>query len=243
MRSIKFAIAITVGCATFELFAQSNSEMLMKVRAAYPATQIQEVLNTPITGIYEIRMGNNVAFTDSSARYLIFGAMFDAVKQEVLTVSNASRNDTSASTQMAFPHESLGNALRTVNGNGSRVLAVFSDPQCGYCRMLEGELAKLNDVTIYTFMYASLGEASKRTAANIWCAENRNASWARAIGTGHTKPSKSCDHPIEKNLALGAKLGVRGTPTLLAINGNSVAGYRTANEIESWLAEVYSTKK
>jgi thiol:disulfide interchange protein DsbC len=241
MKSIKAGFNICAALFAGAVLAQSNPTMLAKVREAYPSTQIQDVLDTPIQGIFEVRMGTNVAFTDTSARYLIFGAMFDAVKREVLTMTQPAQDGANLTTPIGFPHEHLTNALRTVKGNGSRVFAVFSDPKCGYCRMLEKELAKLNNVTIYTFIYASLGESSMKTGVDIWCSDNKLASWAQAVNTGKTKTTKSCENPIEKNLRLGASLRVAGTPTLIAQNGSMVAGYRTAAQIDTWLTEQRST--
>jgi thiol:disulfide interchange protein DsbC len=219
---------------------QTNTPMLAKVRSMYPATQVQDVVNTPLQGVYEIRMGRNVAFTDSSARYLIFGAMFDSATQEVLTKSNTESASHAENAPLAFPREHLQYALRTVRGNGSRVMAVFSDPRCGYCRQLESELAQLNDVTIYTFMYAALGEASQQIAADVWCSEKPLASWSSAIQTGKVKSSKPCDHPTQHSLALGARLGVQGTPTMIALSGATLAGYRSAREIDAWLGSASS---
>jgi thiol:disulfide interchange protein DsbC len=241
MKSISKAI-VTLGLMFAGVASsQTNPQMLAKVRSMYPATQVQDVVSTPIAGVFAIRMGRNVAFTDRHARYLIFGAMFDSLTQEVLTQSSGDGAASDERKQMVFPRESLQDAMRTVRGNGSRVMAVFSDPRCGYCRMLEQELAKLNDVTIYTFMYATLGDESKQIATDVWCSEHPLASWTGAIQTGKTKSSKSCDHPTQRNIALGARLGVQGTPTLIAMSGASIAGYRNAGEIDVWLAQVNST--
>jgi thiol:disulfide interchange protein DsbC len=240
MKSISQATAVLALALAGTVSSQTNTQMLAKVRSMYPATQVQDVVSTPIQGVFEIRMGRNVAFTDSNARYLIFGAMFDPVTQEVLTQSNNGGDTHVENARMTFPSEHLQQALRTVKGNGARVIAVFSDPRCGYCRMLENELAKLNDVTIYTFIYAALGDESKRLAADVWCSEDRLASWSSAIQTGKAKSSKACDHPTQNNMALGTRLGVQGTPTLIAMNGASIAGYRSASEIDRWLGQVGS---
>lgn len=208
----------------------------------YPGTQVREVVSTPMQGVFEIRMGRNVAFTDKDARYLIFGAMFDSVTQEVLTKRQDLGGSQGDGAAMMFPQEHITQALKTVRGKGSRVIAVFSDPRCGYCRMLENELAKLDNVTVYTFMYAALGEESKRLSAEVWCSENRIQSWSRAIQSGNLSTSKPCDHPTERNIELGQRLGIQGTPTIIAQNGASITGYRTASQIEQWLSEVTDSR-
>ena len=134
----------------------------------------------------------------------------------------------------------LSDAIKTVRGAGQRRLAVFSDPNCPYCKQLEAELASLDNITIYTFLLPFLGE-TKPTA--IWCAADRAAAWRRLMLDGDDSllnTGAACDHPIGRNLALAGQLGVQGTPTLIWADGTRSEGYVGRTVIESRLAATTS---
>lgn len=137
----------------------------------------------------------------------------------------------------------LADAIKTVRGNGERLLAVFSDPACPHCKRLEPELDKLDNVTIYTFLVPFQGAA---LPAAIWCAADRQKAWHRAMVQGDqsllaaSSSSAPCAHPLERNLALAQRLKVRGTPTIFYADGRRTAGYAAAADIEARLALVHA---
>ena len=125
----------------------ADSAMLATLTRLYPATTFKEVNTTTVPGVFEVVMGQNIAYTDRTGRYFFFGRLFDMQTQSDLTAAKAeqaSRLDVGA-----LPIE---DAIKTVKGSGARKLYVFSDPDCPYCQQLERNLAGINDVTIYTFM-------------------------------------------------------------------------------------------
>lgn len=128
----------------------------------------------------------------------------------------------------------LGDALRTVKGDGSRVVVVFADPYCPYCKDLERTLEATDDVTVYTFLYPILTPDSKTMSAKVWCAGDRSAAWSRWMLDGvepATAPS-SCDaSALERNFALGRKLRVLGTPTLMFADGKRMNRVPSAPEL------------
>jgi len=133
----------------------------------------------------------------------------------------------------------LNNALKTVKGKGERKLVVFSDVDCPYCRKFEAELAKVDNITVYTFLYPIEGLHPKAVQASkqIWCAPDRNKAWDDYITRG-TVPSNDgkCANPVEATIALGNKLKVTGTPTLIFANGQRVPGMVPAAQLERLLA-------
>jgi thiol:disulfide interchange protein DsbC len=137
-----------------------------------------------------------------------------------------------------FAELPLKDAIRTVRGDGSRILAVFSDPDCPYCKTLEQELIKMDNVTIYTFLFPLDGlhpDASKK-AKLIWCSTDKSAAWRDYML--HDKPpatGKNCDSPIDRNVQLGQKLNFNGTPTLVAPDGRVLPGAAPVEKIEKWL--------
>jgi thiol:disulfide interchange protein DsbC len=134
-----------------------------------------------------------------------------------------------------YPKGLLGNAIKTVKGDGSRQLAVFADPNCGYCKKLEQELTKVDNVTIYTFLYPVLGEDSKTLAIATWCAADRSKAWSDWMLNQKRPALVSCVTPINDNTVLGSRLGVTGTPTLIAADGRILPGAAPADKINEWL--------
>lgn len=234
-KSFVIGVAVAAICATTAYAADSEEIALERtLRGLYPSTQITGVRKAGIGGLFEVVMGKNIGYTNSDGRFFIFGHIFDMKTQQDLT---AQRLDELNVVNLAeLP---LKDAIRTVRGDGSRILAVFSDPDCPYCKKLEQELLKLDNVTIYTFLFPLDGlhpDASKK-AKSIWCSPDKSAAWRDYML--HDKPpvtGKSCDSPIDRNVRLGQKLNFNGTPTLVASDGRVLPGAAPIEQIEKWLA-------
>lgn len=215
-------------------FAQDEApaSVVEKFKTMYPKTTFKEIRKSQVSGLYEVVMGENIAYTDESGRYFIFGHLFDMQQQVDLTAQR--KLD---SKKAEFPAQQLGQAIKTVKGDGSRILAVFSDPDCPYCKQLEGELARLDNVTIYTFLYPleSLHPDAKTKAVSVWCAPNKAKAWSELMLAGKKPKLVACNNPVNDNLVLGSKLGVVGTPTLIAADGRVLPGSAPAEKIDQWL--------
>lgn len=210
-----------------------------RLRGMYPKTTFTEVRASGVAGLYEVVMGNNVAYTDDTGRYFVFGHLFDMQTQVDLTAQRlpaAKQIEAKpAAAKVEFPIKDLANAIKTVKGNGSRKLAVFSDPACSYCKRLETELAKLDNVTIYTFLFPILGPESKTLSVATWCAPDPSAAWSALMIQDKRPRVVSCTTPIDENLVLGSRLGINGTPTLIAADGRFMPGAASAERIDQWL--------
>jgi thiol:disulfide interchange protein DsbC len=206
--------------------APDELALLERLKRLYPATQWTTVTRTPISGVYEVVMGPNLAYVGSDARHFLFGHLFDMRTQTDLTavrLAGVGRGAAAGAEDLRpvdFDALPLADAIRTVRGSGARVLAVFSDPNCPYCRILDRELARLDDVTLYTFLLPWVGP--DRTAAQ--------AAWAQAV------PARAQDTAVlDRNLSLAARVGLRGTPLLIAADGRTREGTATAAELDAWL--------
>ena len=236
MKFKRFVMGLAVSAiyATTAYAADGDEVTLEKsLRGLYPSTQIAGVYKTEIGGLYEVDMGKNIGYTNSEGRYFVFGHIFDMKTQQDLTAQRLDKLNV-----VNFAELPLADAIKTVRGDGSRTMAVFSDPDCPYCRKLEQELVKLDNVTIYTFLFPLDGlhpEASKK-AKLIWCATDKSAAW-RDYMLHNKAPSadKSCDSPIDRNVLLGQKLSFNGTPTLIASDGRVLPGAAPIERIEEWL--------
>ncbi len=227
-----------------QIYAQSNGDeqkvdqsKLNELKALYPNTIINSVRPSNIKGVYEVVMGRNIAYTDGSGRYFLFGHLFDMQKQIDLTADRYTQTEQTEKGQREFPKADLNNAIKRVKGNGQRVLALFSDPDCPYCKKIESELDRLDNITLYTFLYPleSLHPQAKQKAISVWCASDKLSAWQAWITTDKLPPEKDCQHPLEANLALGKKLNISGTPTLIAEDGRVLVGASSAEKIEAWL--------
>jgi len=238
---IKHALTvIALAAATLTVHAQpaqapeadAAPQIAEKFRAMYPNTRFTSVVKAKVTGLYEVQMGDNVAYADDSGRYFIFGHLFDMKEQVDLTAQRAAPVK-----KVEFPSQFLSNAIKTVKGDGSRVVAIFSDPDCPYCKKLEGELARMDNVTIYTFLFPleSLHPEAKTKSIAIWCSPNQEQAWTQAVLTGFVSKLKACNNPVNDNLVLGARLGVTGTPTLIAADGRILPGAVPAEKLDQWL--------
>ena len=215
--------------------AQSPApDVLLTLQKAYPKTQFRSVTTTTVPGVYEVVMGKTVAYVEGTGRYFFFGNLFDMTAQQDLTAPKIAQ--LSAVNTKTLP---LADAIKMVKGQGRRTLYVFSDPDCPFCKELERTLAKLDDVTIYTFAFplASLHPDATRTAEQIWCAPDRAKAWEAALLRNElpSAPGK-CDNPIARNLALGQALDINGTPTLISQDGRKQAGALGEATLNAFLA-------
>ncbi len=196
--------------------------------------KIDEVNKTPLPGLYEVRIGDNLLYVDEQANYVIQGGgLFDTRTGVNLTEDRLSR-----ALAIDFSSLPLKDAMVWQLGNGSRKVAVFVDPFCGPCRFLEVELQKLNDVTVYVFLYPSLGPASVKKSKEIWCARDNARVWLKWM-LGREQPPlsfMSCDTTaLERNEEFGRRQRITGTPTLIFQDGYRVPGATTADRIERQL--------
>jgi thiol:disulfide interchange protein DsbC len=202
------------------------------LKKLYPATNFKEIRSTPIAGMYEAVMGQNIAYVDETGRYFVFGHLFDMKEQRDL-----SEERLTTARQIEFNALPLNDAIVTVKGDGKRRLAVFEDPDCPFCKQLEATLAELSDVTIYTFLFPleSLHPDARRKALGVWCSKDRARAWDDLMHRA-TVPSATCeDTPIERNLRLAGELGITGTPTIIFENGALVAGALKPDQLNRML--------
>jgi thiol:disulfide interchange protein DsbC len=179
-----------------------------------------EVRATPVSGIFEVRVGMELFYTDASGRYaFVENHLVDLALRQDLTQE---RLDQIAS--INFKELPLDLAMKKVQGNGKRTVAVFEDPHCPICKSFHQFLRQLPDVTIYTFAYPVISAESDAAAKAAWCAGDRQAAWENLVVNGTVPVSKPCTTPISEIVALGQRLGVRGTPTVFFGSGRRVHG-------------------
>jgi thiol:disulfide interchange protein DsbC len=192
------------------------------IEARFGGIKVDGVTRTPYSGLYEIQVGESLFYTDEKVSFVMKGDLIDTRTQKNLTEERQQKLST-----IRFEDLPLDLAIKQVRGTGKRVVAIFSDPFCPYCKNLDRALLREDDITIYTFLYPILRAESPDKARTIWCAPDRAKAYYDFMLNGkEPAPTASCSAPVEKWLALGQKIGVRATPTSFATNGQRILGAR-----------------
>ncbi len=238
---LRGALAFTAGVLLSTASLADEAKIRKNLPERFPKfPAIDEVSKTPIPGIYEVRLGNDVLYTDEEANHLIEGQLIDTQSRTNLTEERVK-----TLSAIDFAKLPLNDAVVWKTGTGARKMAVFSDPNCGYCKRLEVDFQKLKNVTIYTFLIPVLGEDSSAKARNIWCAKDKTNVWLDWMLRNKTPAAvqKDCDSTaIERNSALARKYKVRGTPAIVFTDNTRVPGAIDFDEIEERLSAAAKTK-
>ena len=195
--------------------------------------KIDEVVKTPIPGLFEVRLGTDIVYSDETGNHLIQGQIIDTRSKVDLTQARIDKL-----TAIDFASLPMKDAFVIRQGSGSRKLVVFADPNCGYCKRLEKDMLAVKDVTIYTFLFPILGPDSTAKSRDIWCAKDPGKVWRSWMidGQAPAKAAAGCDSAaMERNVELGRKYKVQGTPALVFEDGSRAPGAVPAAVIEQRL--------
>jgi thiol:disulfide interchange protein DsbC len=233
--AVLLATALVAACAGAEAPVEANIKKIVEPKLA-PGVKIDSVKATPYGGLYEIRAAGDIFYTDKNGEYLIMGHVFSTKTAQDLTKERIDEIN-----KIKFSDLPLESALKLVKGDGKRVIAVFEDPNCGYCkRFRQTTLKELDNVTVYTFMYNILSEDSFAKSKNIWCAPDRNKAWDDWMINGKAAPAAaaSCATPNDKILALGQKLRIQGTPAIFFADGSRIPGAADTKTLEAKFSSI-----
>jgi len=214
---------------------EANIKKLIEQRLGANA-HVESVKETPYSGLYELRVDGEILYTDKAAQYLINGHIFNTANMQDLT-----KNRLDEINRIKFSDLPLDSAVKMVKGDGKRVIAIFEDPNCGFCKRFRRDTLKdADNITVYTFMYNILAEDSATKSKNIWCAADRNRAWDDWMVRGKAAPTAAanCSTPNDKVLELGQRLRISGTPSIFFADGSRVAGAIDIKTLEAKLATV-----
>lgn len=241
MKPILISLLLASGSAWAE--KASVESVMQNLKQRYPQTTFRSVSETQLPGVYEVAMGKNVAYVEESGRYFIFGHLFDMETQKDLTAEKFPDQGQGQGQEEGMPKIDvsklpLADAIKKVKGKGERVLYVFSDPDCPYCKQLENNLVSVDNVTIYTFMFPiqSLHPQAKEKTIGVWCAKDKAKAWDD-LTRKNIVPSGTCDNPVERNIALAESLSIQGTPTIILADGTLIPGSVQAARLNELLTQ------
>ncbi len=234
MFKLKLMRAALLSAAVLSSAAASADEAAIRKNLAErlpTMPKIDEVTKTAIPGLFEVRLGTELIYSDETGNHIIQGSIIETKTRTDLTQARIDKL-----TQIDFASLPLKDAILIKQGTGARKLVVFSDPNCGYCKRIERDLLELKDVSIYTFLYPILGPDSTVKSKDIWCAKDKAKVWRNWMLDGGAPMSAAagCDvAALERNLKLGQKYKVQGTPAVVFEDGSRTPGALPAAQIEA----------
>ena len=215
--------------------AGANEAFIRKAfQAKFPDMKIESITRMPFQGVYEVIFDGQIVYTDEKFTYLMNGNLFDLRDAKERNLTSERRGQIAAGALV----KAQGNAIKRVKGSGKRVIYTFEDPNCGYCKELQKEINKMNDITVYTFLLPILSPDSVEKSKAVWCAKDRVKTWDDLMNKASLPANAvtNCTTPLEENQALAQRFGVRGTPAIYLTNGQQVGGFLPADKLEQALA-------
>ena len=228
LRKLAAMLLVIAGFATGVAHG-SEAAIRKVVQARFPDLAVESIAKTPFDGLYEVVLGGRILYTDEKVSYIFIGSLLDTRGTGERDLTRERGAQLAAQTL----RKATDQAIKRVRGNGKRVIYTFEDPNCGYCKQLQKELTKVNDVTVYTFLMPILSQDSVEKSRAIWCAKDRGKAWDDVMLRGATPPGEAkCETPLEKNLALAQRFRINGTPAIFLADGRMLGGYVPADELE-----------
>lgn len=230
------AIAV---CFALPAAAQDSTEAIKaELKKRIPEIAVDSARKIPFGGLYEVVVGGEIFYTDEKASFLVLGNIVNLATKENITELRMRQIN-----RVNFSELPFDSAVKIVRGNGSRKVAIFEDPNCGYCKKFERDLAGVTDITVYVFLYPILSEGSMAKSKAVWCAPDRGKAWMDTMVRDLVVPAGTCSAaPIEKVLAYGQSKRITGTPTIFFENGDRVPGVMSMADFEKKLGTAKAPK-
>ena len=214
-------------------FAQDSDKLRANLKKALPPeAKIESVRKTTYGGLYEVVVNGEIVYADEAGSFIVMGQLVDMKTKE--NVTEARMRQVS---RVNFAELPLDSAFKIVRGNGSRKVAMFADPNCGYCKRFERDLLAVDNITVYVFLYPILAPDSVEKSKVVWCSADRGKTWLDYMVRDVPLPTKTeCTTPVEKNLAFGRDKKITGTPTMIFEDGERIPGAMQVADFEKRLA-------
>lgn len=242
---------IALGCIVMSSMAitgaYANSEKLRAaIKEKFPNANVQSVTEMPGLGLYELVIDGSIYYSDADFKHLIDGSIIEVKSMRNVTAQRKQEIEAAELKKLAMPFDDLplASAFKKVYGDGSRRMAYFADPNCGYCKRFDQEtLPKLKDTTVYVFLYPIITAQSVPTSKSIWCSADREKAWDDyVIRSVAPKAEPDCENPVDDILAFGYGKRIRGTPTLFFSDGSRVSGALSLEQLEQRLDKAEKNK-
>ena len=226
------AAALVATVVAFAAQAQEPEAIKAALKKKFPDAPVDAVRKIPYGNLFEVTGGGELFYTDDKTSFLLVGSLIDTRTKENVTEQRMRQVNA-----VKFETLPLESAIKIVRGNGSRKVAIFEDPNCGYCKKFERDLTGVNDLTVYVFLYPILAQDSIDKSRAVWCAADRTQAWLDLMLKDAAPADGRCDTPIEKLLAFGRDRRITGTPTMFFEDGERLPGAMPVAAFEKRLSE------
>ncbi|WP_386067746.1 DsbC family protein [Tahibacter sp. UC22_41] len=240
----KLTLALALAAATFTAIAADEAKdtkvVTDAILALVPQAKIDSVAKSSLPGFYEVVTGGQVVYVSGDGKYLLQGSLFDMSTRKDLTEARLGGirkelvDKVPKSKRIIFAPK-----------DPKYTVTVFTDIDCGYCRKLHHDIAKYNEqgiaVEYLWFPRSGPGTPSFEKAVSVWCSADRNKAFTEAK-SGTDPKTATCDNPIAEEFELGRRVGVNGTPTVIAPDGTQIGGYLAPDAMRQRLDSLVSTK-
>jgi len=241
LRKLFFAAALAALLVPPMARAQDATEQVKAdFKKKFPEVTVDSVRKVPYGNLYEVTAQGEILYTDEKTSFLFLGSIVDTKTRDNITEARTKQINA-----VKFDSLPLDSAIKISRGNGLRRVAIFEDPNCGYCRRFEQDLLAISDITVYVFLYPILSPDSATKSKAVWCAPDRGQAWLDLMLKGKQPPpaDAKCDTAaVDKTLAFGRSKRVNGTPTIFFEDGDRVGGAMTREAFDKKLAGVKPEK-
>ena len=214
--------------------ADATEQVKAQVKKQFPDMTVESVRKVPYGELYELNTGSEIVYTDEKVSYFLIGSLVDTKSRQ-----NVTEVRTKQINLVKFENLPLEHAIKIQRGDGSRKVAIFEDPNCGYCKRFERDLAGVSDITVYVFLYPILSDSSVTKSKAIWCSADRGKAWMDTmVRDVPVAGDGACATPVDKNLAFGNSKRIQGTPTIIFEDGERIPGVMAMADFEKKLASV-----
>ena len=231
---IRSAMALCLGATLVQTAFAQEAVIRKNIAERLPDfPKIDEVTKTPVAGLYELRIGTDLFYSDERGDHILEGHLIETKSRNDLTTARIDKL-----TAIDFATLPLKDAIVWKQGSGARKLVVFADPNCGYCKKFEKEMQQVKDVTVYTFLYPILGGDSPEKSRDIWCAKDNGTVWRDWMikGAAPARSMGQCDaSALQRNIDMAKKFRINGTPALVFEDGKRVPGALAPDQVEKQL--------
>lgn len=229
-RILPLVLSFTLFCSVPSLASPESNAVSRSVEKTFQKKP-ESVKKMPMMGLWEVIVNKKIFYVDSSVRYIFAGHILDTKKNRDLTQERLAELS-------KIPWETLPlqDAIKVVYGKGERRLAVITDTRCTYCRLLEQSIRQVGNVTVYNFLHPT--PMSRALSRKIFCAENPTEAYQDYMldGKEPTGEARKCDaSALDRNIALGRRLGVAGTPFIIFSDGTTQAGSLAPGDLQARL--------
>ena len=230
MKLIKSIVLLAL--TIFAVSAFANDSVKAELAKKYPEVKPERITKTTYGNLFEVFAGGEIIYTDEKVTFLLLGTLVDAQSRTNVSEARLQKLNVINFNDLPFEH-----AIKLVRGNGSRRMAIFADPNCGYCKRFEQDVNSTDNITAYIFTYPILAQDSIDKSKSIWCSTDRLKAWQDQMLREKAPTAKgTCETPIDKVLALGRKMNITGTPTTFFEDGERISGALPKDRIEAKLA-------